>query len=125
MGGRATERQEQAWEIVVGQSEQIKEWLDQGLTVTKVHIRLGRRGVVVSYRTLHRYATTEMGSGRRRTTVRVADCDPVPRCGRLAHVRQVREFTQLGRVSGGALGVGRVHRRSAVGDEHALQPAGT
>ena len=66
----------QAWEIVAGQSEQIKEWLDQGLTLTKVHILLGRRGVVVSYRTLHRYATTELGFGRRRTTVRVADCEP-------------------------------------------------
>ncbi|WP_327101542.1 hypothetical protein OIE68_00505 [Nocardia vinacea] len=50
--------------------------MDQGLTLTKVHILLGRRGVVVSYRTLHRYAATELGFGKRRTTVRVADCEP-------------------------------------------------
>ena len=66
----------EAWETIAGQSEQIKAWLDQGLTLTKVHILLGRRGVVVSYRTLNRYATTELGFGQRRTTVRVADCEP-------------------------------------------------
>ncbi len=65
-----------AWETVAGQSEQIKAWLDQGLTLTKIHILLGRRGVVVSYRTLNRYATTELGFGQRRATVRVADCEP-------------------------------------------------
>ena len=64
------------WETLAGQSEQIKEWLDQGLTLTKIHILLARRGVTVSYRTLNRYATTELGFGKRRTTVRVADCEP-------------------------------------------------
>ncbi|MCV7342002.1 IS21 family transposase [Mycobacterium haemophilum DSM 44634] len=66
----------EAWEIIAGQHEQIKEWLDDGLTVTRVHTLLGCRGVVVSYRTLHRYVTTELDFGRRKTTVRVADCDP-------------------------------------------------
>ena len=37
---------------------------------------LGRRGVVVSYRTLNRYATTELDFGRRQATVPVADCEP-------------------------------------------------
>ena len=32
--------------------------------------------MVVSYRTLHRYATTELGFGRRQATVPVADCKP-------------------------------------------------
>jgi transposase len=32
--------------------------------------------VVVSYRTLHRYATTELEFGRRQTTVRVAAGEP-------------------------------------------------
>jgi hypothetical protein len=40
------------------------------------HTPLGRRGVVASYRTLHRYATTELGFGQRKTTVRVADGEP-------------------------------------------------
>jgi hypothetical protein len=66
----------QAWETIAAQREQIKAWLDAGLTLTKVHILLGRRGVVVSYRTLHRYATTELEFGQRQTTVRVADCEP-------------------------------------------------
>ena len=66
----------QAWEIIAEHHEQIAAWLTQGLTLTKVHTLLGRRGVMVSYRTLHRYATTELGFGRRRTTVRVADCEP-------------------------------------------------
>ena len=30
----------------------------------------------MSYRTLHRYTTTELGFGQRKTTVRVADCEP-------------------------------------------------
>ena len=66
----------QAWETIAAEHEQIKAWLKQGLTLTKVHTLLGRRGVVVSYRTLHRYATTELEFGQRQTTVRVADCEP-------------------------------------------------
>jgi len=50
--------------------------LKQGLTLTKVHTLLGRRGVVVSYRTLNRYATTELDFGRHQATVPVADCEP-------------------------------------------------
>ena len=65
-----------AWEVIAGEHEQIKAWLKDGLTLTKIHVLLGRRGVVVSYRTLNRYATDELGFGRRRTTVPVADCEP-------------------------------------------------
>lgn len=66
----------QAWETIDGQRAQIQAWLKQDLTLTKVHTLLGRRGVVVSYRTLHRYATTELGFGQRQVTVPVADCEP-------------------------------------------------
>jgi hypothetical protein len=66
----------QAWETIAAQHELITAWLGQGLTLTKVHTLLGRCGVVVSYRTLHRYATTELGFGRRQPTVLVADCEP-------------------------------------------------
>jgi len=65
-----------AWETIAAEHEQIKAWLKDGLTLTKIHVLLGRRGVVVSYRTLNRYATTELGFGRPRTTVPVADCEP-------------------------------------------------
>jgi transposase len=66
----------QAWETIAAQHEQIQAWLKQGLTLTKVHTLLGRRGVVVSYRTLHRYSTAELGFGQRQATVPVADCEP-------------------------------------------------
>lgn len=65
-----------AWETVAAEHEQIKAWLKAGLTLTKIHTLLGRRGVVVSYRTLNRYATTELDFGRRHATVPVADCEP-------------------------------------------------
>lgn len=65
-----------AWETIAAEHEQIKAWLKDGLTLTKIHTLLGRRGVVVSYRTLNRYATTELGFGQRRSTVPVADCEP-------------------------------------------------
>ena len=65
-----------AWESIAAEHEQIKTWLKDGLTLTKIHTLLGRRGVVVSYRTLNRYATTELDFGRRQGTVPVADCEP-------------------------------------------------
>jgi transposase len=65
-----------AWETIAAEHEQIRQWLKDGLTLTKIHTLLGRRGVVVSYRTLNRYATTELGFGRRQATVPVADCEP-------------------------------------------------
>ncbi len=66
-----------AWETIAAEHEQIKGWLKDGLTLTKIHTLLGgRRGVVVSYRTLNRYATTELDFGRRQATVPVADCEP-------------------------------------------------
>jgi hypothetical protein len=64
-----------SWEAIAGQREQI-EWLKQDLTLAKVHILLSRRGVVVPYRTLHRFAVAELGFGRRQPTVRVADGNP-------------------------------------------------
>lgn len=44
----------------------------------KVHEWLGRRGIVVAERTLHRYAleVCDVGRGRRGTTVRVNDGEP-------------------------------------------------
>jgi len=49
------------------------------------HTLLERGGVVVSYRTLHRYATTEFGFNQRKTAVRVADCARSA-IGRVVHV---------------------------------------
>jgi transposase len=66
----------QARESLVPHREQIQVWLDRGVTVAKVHVLLARRGVVVPYRTLHRYVVDELGFGRRRPTVPVVDGDP-------------------------------------------------
>jgi hypothetical protein len=65
-----------SWEAIAGQREQIKTWLAQDLTVAKIHVLLGRRGVTVPYRTLHRYTVAELGFGRPKATVRVADGAP-------------------------------------------------
>jgi transposase len=66
----------QAREALEPHRAQIKEWLNKDLTLVKVHLLLGRRGVVVPYRTLHRFAVDELGFGRRRATVPVLDGDP-------------------------------------------------
>lgn len=72
----------QGWAELQARHDQLKQWLDkddgQGLTVRKAHELLGRSGVVVAERTLHRYALEELGVGRsaRKATVRVADGEP-------------------------------------------------
>jgi hypothetical protein len=89
-----------SWEAIAGQREQITAWLKQDLTLAKVHILLSRRGVVVPYRTLHRFAVAELGFGRRQPTVRVADGNP----GREVQV----DFGRLGLVPDPATGRCRV-----------------
>jgi len=72
----------------------IREWLvppnpiECGLTLTKVHILLGREGVDVSYGALYRFAVKHLEFGRKPITVRVADVAP----GELAEV----DFGRLG-----------------------------
>jgi transposase len=73
----------------------IREWLAveearRGLTLTKVHELLRREGVIVPYSSLHRFANTHCGFGKKRITVRMADVEP----GELAEV----DFGRLGRV---------------------------
>ena len=68
-----------AWATLKANHDQLKSWLvTDKLTVVKVYDLLGRRGVVVPQRTLHRYALEVLGVGRsaRGTTVRVADGEP-------------------------------------------------
>lgn len=65
-----------AWENITGKHEQVKAWLKQGLTLTKIHTLLGRRGVVVSHRMLNRYAAMELDFGQRQSAVPVVDCEP-------------------------------------------------
>jgi transposase len=71
----------QAWRLLTAHHDQIKAWLDKGLTVVKCHDLLTRQGVVVPERTLHRYAREVCGHRRGRgPTVRVADGRPGDEC---------------------------------------------
>ncbi len=46
-----------AWAVLVAHHDQLKAWVvTEGLTAVKAHELLGRQGVVVPERTLHRYA---------------------------------------------------------------------
>lgn len=69
----------EAWRLLVANHQLVEGWLKKDeLTVVKVHELLGRRGIVVPQRTLHRYAleVCDVGRGRRGTTVRVDDGEP-------------------------------------------------
>jgi transposase len=71
-GGRGA-----AWETLSVQHAQIEAWVNKDrLSVVKIGILLERRGVVVPYRTLHRFCVERCGFGRTSSTVRVADGEP-------------------------------------------------
>ena len=71
----------QAWEVLEAEREQISEWVGKDLSVVKIADLLARRGVLVPYRTLHRFCTQRCGFGRgERTTVRVAEGEPGVEC---------------------------------------------
>ena len=74
-GGRG-----QAWDQLGACQEQIEGWVKQGLLVVKIGVLLERRGVVVPYRTLHRFCVERCGFGRTAATVRVADGEPGMEC---------------------------------------------
>ena len=70
-----------SWEALEAERERIAEWVKQDLSVVKIADLLGRRGVLVPYRTLHRFCVEQCGFGRGgRTTVRVADGEPGVEC---------------------------------------------
>lgn len=71
-----------AWAVLVSHHDEIKAHLESGLTVRKTHELLGRSGVVVPERTLHRYSLDVLGHSRstKATTIRVADGEPGMEC---------------------------------------------
>jgi transposase len=71
-----------AWDTLLEHRAQIAEWVGRDLTVVKIGVLLGRQGVSVPYRTLHRFCVECCGfTGRRpATTVRVADGEPGVEC---------------------------------------------
>jgi transposase len=60
---------------------EIEAQVEQGLTVVKIGVLLERQGIVVPYRTLHRFCAERCGYGRAAAaTVRVADGAPGVEC---------------------------------------------
>jgi transposase len=70
----------QAWAVLESHQVQIQKWVKDGLTAVKVGVLLERRGIVVPYRTLHRFCVERCGFGRTAATVRVADGEPGVEC---------------------------------------------
>ncbi|MGH2799534.1 MAG: IS21 family transposase, partial [Thermoleophilaceae bacterium] len=67
----------ESWQQLEAERAFIAERIEKELRLTKIHELLGRRGVVVPYRTLHRFAASELGFGQRqRATVLLADGEP-------------------------------------------------
>lgn len=79
-----------SWARLEGQHAFIQQQVKDGLTLTKIHTLLRRRGCDVPYRTLYRYSAAEFQIGGVRDTVRVDDGEP-------GHELQV-DFGRLGRV---------------------------
>jgi transposase len=70
-----------AWEQLEACYAQVQAWVEtDGLTVVKIGVLLERRGVVVPYRTLHRFCVERCGFGPAASTVRVADGEPGAEC---------------------------------------------
>jgi len=69
-----------AWEQLEACRADIRAQVKQGLTVVKIGVLLERRGVVVPYRTLHRFCVERCGFGPAASTVRVADGEPGAEC---------------------------------------------
>lgn len=68
------------WAACAAEHEQIAAWVVQGLSTVKIGELLARRGVLVPYRTLARYAVQRCEAGRPGLTVRVADGEPGVEC---------------------------------------------
>lgn len=66
----------EGWQRCEEQRAFIQGHLDRHVKLSKVRKLLRRRGVLVSYASLWRYAANELGFGRQGGTVPVADCGP-------------------------------------------------
>ena len=97
--GKGTESKRD--QILLPHEEKICKWLEkQNLTLTKVHIKLLRLGVEVSYSGLYRFAREHFGFGGPQNTVRMIDTAP----GEVAEV----DFGRLGILYDPASGRNRV-----------------
>lgn len=65
-----------SWARCLAEQSRIESWLERGLRLTKVCKLLARDGTEIPYPTLHRFAVTELGFGRRAATIAVLDGEP-------------------------------------------------
>ena len=87
--------------ILMPHKETIADWLEKKkLTLTKVHIKLQRIGVEVSYSGLYRFSREHLGFGNKQITVRMVESKP----GEVAEV----DFGRLGIIHDPASGRNRV-----------------
>jgi hypothetical protein len=68
------------WEQLEARHGEIEAHVKAGLSVVKIGVLLERQGVVVAYRTLHRFCVERCGFGKTASTVRVADGEPGAEC---------------------------------------------
>jgi hypothetical protein len=68
------------WERLEARHGEIEGQVKAGLSVVKIGVLLERQGVVVAYRTLHRFCVERCGFGKTAATVRVADGEPGAEC---------------------------------------------
>ena len=64
------------WAELEGPGKQIAAWVEGGVPVVKIGILLGRQGVVVAERTLHRFAAERCGASGSKVTTPVDDGPP-------------------------------------------------
>ena len=64
------------WDRCRAQQEAIRDWLKDGLRLTKIRKLLVRQGVDLPYPTLYRFAVLELGFGRTAPTMPIADGEP-------------------------------------------------
>jgi len=64
------------WAELEARREQITAWVKADVPVVKIGILLGRQGVVVAERTLHRFAAERCGAGAKKVTTPVDDGPP-------------------------------------------------
>ncbi len=64
------------WAELEARRQQIATWVEGGVPVVKIGILLGRQGVVVAERTLHRFAAERCGAGGGKVTTPVDDGPP-------------------------------------------------
>jgi len=70
----------QAWDLLEARRAEVEAQVKAGLSVVKIGVLLERQGIVVPYRTLHRFCVERCGFGKTAATVRVADGEPGAEC---------------------------------------------